>query len=208
MMKNIPQTFQFICNKWVLPILIFILLMLSAGCIPQPVANSEGPEDNRLNEVQNPSGVLGKVETASFEELVAALKDGNQMVRAEAARELGNRKEARAVEPLMAALLDDSISYPAAMALGQIGEPAIEPLITALKDEKIMYIGSGGFGEIGEPAVEPLIIALLDEDKNVRMLAASALGKIKDPRAIQPLMALMGDEDVVVRRNTNTALGK
>ena len=132
-MKNIPQTFQFICNKWVLPILIFILLMLSAGCIPQPAASSEGSEGTRVNDAQKPSGVLGKVETASFEELVASLKAGDQMVRAASARELGNRKEARAVKPLMAALLDDSISYPAAMALGQIGAPAIEPLITALK---------------------------------------------------------------------------
>ena len=61
---------------------------------------------------------------------------------------------------------------------------------------------------MGEPAVEPLINALQDEDKNVRMLATSALGKIKDPRAIQPLVALMGDEDVNVRQNSNAALGE
>ena len=182
--------------------------MLSAGCIPQPAASSEGSEGTRVSEAQKPSGVLGKMETASFEELVVSLKDGDQMVRAASARELGNRKEARAVKPLMAALLDDSISYPAAMALGQIGAPAIEPLITALKDENIMYMAAEALGEIGEPAVEPLINALQDEDKNVRMLAASALGKIKDPRAIQPLVALMGDEDVNVRQNTNTALGE
>jgi HEAT repeat protein len=45
--------------------------------------------------------------------------------------------DARAVEPLIAALRDESagVRDVAAVALGKIGEPAVEPLVAALRDE-------------------------------------------------------------------------
>ena len=50
-------------------------------------------------------------------------------------------------------------------------------------------------GEMGSPSGVPeLIAALEDLNGNVRRLAASALGKIGDARAVLPLLALLAQE--------------
>jgi HEAT repeat protein len=68
--------------------------------------------------------------------LIGALGDGDSQVRESAAAALGLIGDARAVEPLIAALADWdwdlSVAETAAEALGKIGAPAVEPLIAAL----------------------------------------------------------------------------
>lgn len=50
--------------------------------------------------------------------------------------------------------------------------------------------------EIGSPSVPALILALKDSDRFARSMAASILGRLKDPRAVEPLIAeLEGDLD-------------
>ena len=57
--------------------------------------------------------------------------------------------------------------------------------------------------------VPELIAALEDENGNVRRLAASALGKIGDPRAVEPLLTLLASESKPqVRQYAIKALGK
>ncbi len=57
--------------------------------------------------------------------------------------------------------------------------------------------------------VPELIAALQDEDGNVRRLAASALGKIEDHRAVAPLLALLQKEEKPqVRQYAVKALGR
>jgi ATP-dependent DNA helicase RecQ len=65
-------------------------------------------------------------------------------------------------------------------------------------------------GEEGSPSAVPeLIAALQDSDGNVRRLAASALGKIRDRRAVEPLMALLEKEEKPqVRQYAVKALGR
>jgi len=55
------------------------------------------------------------------------------------------------------------------------------------KDEGVRVSAAVALGEIGEPAVEPLIQALRDESGLVRGWAAGALGNIGDVRAVGPL---------------------
>jgi ATP-dependent DNA helicase RecQ len=65
-------------------------------------------------------------------------------------------------------------------------------------------------GEERSPSAVPeLTAALQDQDGNVRRLAASALGKIGDARAVQPLMVLLQNETKPqVRQYAVKALGK
>jgi ATP-dependent DNA helicase RecQ len=65
-------------------------------------------------------------------------------------------------------------------------------------------------GESHDPQCVPeLLIALHDSNGNVRRLAASALGKIRDRRAVQPLLALLKREQKPqVRQYAITALGE
>lgn len=96
--------------------------------------------------------------------LIATLKDNDtpSNVRCQAICILGMiKKDARAVEPLIAALKDENrdVRCSAVWALGALKEPrAVEPLITALKDK----------------------------DEYVRTQAAGILEVIKAPRAAEP----------------------
>jgi hypothetical protein len=65
-------------------------------------------------------------------------------------------------------------------------------------------------GQSGNPENVPeLVAALRHEDGNVRRLAASALGKIGDPRAVEPLLSLLADETKPqVRQYVIKALGR
>lgn len=59
---------------------------------------------------------------------------------------------------------------------------------------------------LGKPAVEPLIDYLRHQDKWARLMAAAALGKMKDARAIGPLERVLDDPDEGVGFMARTAL--
>ena len=75
----------------------------------------------------------------AVEPLIAALKDGDNSVRLDAAYSLGTLGDKRAVEPLIACLKakDVHCAY-AAEALGNLGdERAVEPLIACLESNNV-----------------------------------------------------------------------
>lgn len=129
-----------------------------------------------------PSGEPVKARGHVIELLCIALRDENPGVRERAARELGEIKDLRAVEPLSAALNDS--------------------------DEIVRDQAAGALKKIGEPAVETLIVALRNPRSDVRMNAAKALGEIHDERAIEPIGALLNDKDSIVRGYASEILGK
>jgi HEAT repeat protein len=169
------------------------------------------------------------------EPLSATLKD-DRYVRAAAAYALGQIGDPRAVEPLIAALGDESsdVRQDAAYALGEIKDPrAVEPLIAALKDwhSNVRKAAAKALVKIGTPAVELLIAALRDEDERVRQAAAEALDHLgwKPARdenaawywatkgkwnacvdigapAVQPLITSLRTNDPYMRRDVAQAL--
>jgi HEAT repeat protein len=60
---------------------------------------------------------------------------------------------------------------------------------------------------IGQPAVPGIIKALSDQDRGVRARAITALGKIRDARAVIPLIRLLDDPDGGIVRSALWALG-
>lgn len=172
----------------------------------------------------------------AVENLIAVLESDDIDVRKRAIWCLGNIKDRRVVEPLLAALNDKSISKFAAEALSRMRNPyATEPLLDALliekkkKIRKIIAFALDGTGwrpdkskagaiywiaknlcdrcvEIGEPAVEILIPVLKDRDMSMRISAASALEKIGDPRAIKPLIQAMEGKNEFVQKAAAKAL--
>ena len=149
--------------------------------------------------------------SAAVEPLIAAL--GGKESGA-AARALGELGDARAVQPLIAALAynDWNVRRGAANALGQLGGAlAVEPLIAALGDQDwgVREAAARALGKLGDArAVQPLIAALADQDSTVREAAARELGKLGDARAVQPLIAALADQDSTVREAAARELGK
>jgi HEAT repeat protein len=162
--------------------------------------------------------ILGyKVQSIVIAPLIAALHDPDESVRKEAAEVLGKLGDTRAVEPLIEALKDDNweVHWRAAGALEKIGTPAVQPLIEALKGDKasfrwganLRWAAAEALGKIGIAALQPLIDALKNDKTSLRWRAASALGKIKDTRAVPPLIEALKDDDWEVCRVAMDALG-
>lgn len=125
--------------------IILILLAIVTFLIPQHAAD-----------------VLGQTKDEA-ERLIKDLKDPSWQIRWYAESALGEMKEVRAVEPLIATLKDDDNGYVRAMAAWALGQ---------IKDRR---------------AVEPLIAAITDESSDVKKMAPLALKEItgedfgKDP---------------------------
>ncbi|MDX9956017.1 MAG: HEAT repeat domain-containing protein [Anaerolineae bacterium] len=135
----------------------------------------------------------------------------DEWVRCKAAIALGWINDARAVEPLIAALKDENakVCEAAAKALKQLGNVcAVEPLIPVLKDERwwMRKMVAEILGSIGDArAVEPLIAKLTDKQE-VATAAAMALGEIGDARAVNPLIAMLAEHNL--QKVAAEALGK
>jgi HEAT repeat protein len=110
-------------------------------------------------------------------------------VRVWAAEALGLIGDARAVDPLRAALGDPvpEVVRIAANALGKIQDPrAVDALIQALKNPRARNSAAWNLGKVGDSrAVEPLVEAMKDQDQEFRKWAAEALAKITS-RAAAP----------------------
>lgn len=138
------------------------------------------------------------------------LQGKDPSTRYRAMEALGRIGDARAVEPLIQAVIDEKGFEHAVQALGRIGEPAVEPLIKALNDED--YIVRNGaahaLGLIGDArAVEPLI-QILKDDEHSDAIAAIALGEIGDARAVEPLIQASKGKGWLVRKFAKEALEK
>jgi HEAT repeat protein len=154
---------------------------------------------------------LIKINAPAVEPLIAALRDENLNIRANAAFVLGEIKDMRAIAPLIASLEDESMEYCSGNALTQIGAPAVEPLIAALKDENNIVRANAAsvLGRINDTrAIEPLIAVMKDEDPFVRIYVVSALGQIKDAHAISAVISALKDEDAWVVKEAEEILNQ
>ncbi|MGH9838914.1 MAG: HEAT repeat domain-containing protein [Blastocatellia bacterium] len=120
----------------------------------------------------------------TLRQLKQQLTSDDSKMRKQAAQKLGEIKDTRAIEPLIAALKDgrSDVRRAAAEALVKIGEAAVEPLVAAFKDSgsNVRQVAAKALGEIGDArAVEPLVAVLKDSDSGVRQVAAWALRSLK-----------------------------
>lgn len=127
--------------------------------------------------------------------LVAALKDPNKNIRAQAAWGLYNKgaEAAEAVPDLIRAFESDpdtEVRTRAAQALGSIGRaaaPAVPSLLAILKDKDLVALHGqaafalGAIGSAAGEAVPTLIEAMQSGEKEVRLQAIQALGKMGAP---------------------------
>jgi len=151
---------------------------------------------------------------------INSLEDENIAIRAIAAATLGLLGDKQAVEPLVGALKDETVSVRrnAARALESIAaqledasamQTAIMPLIDAFKDEdaSVRKHAANALGEIGATATDGLITALKGEDATVRKHAADALVDVGSP-AVSQLSIAIADENNAVRSIAADILGK
>lgn len=160
---------------------------------------------------KNPTGNESSAATVVLlEQLARAVGDP---LRVSAAEELGQRREAAAVEALCGVLgdRDARVGWAAAEALGRIRDArAVEPLIRAAKNPDFFGRGMAirALGQIGDPrAVEPLLEFLKGDPADIEGSAsATALGELGDPRAIPALAQALESRTSSVRISAAMAL--
>jgi hypothetical protein len=122
------------------------------------------------------------------------LKSRDPAIRMEAAKALGEAKEATAIRALVTALKKDrdgDVRAAVEDALINIGSPALSSLTPLLKDQswRVRRRAVRTIGRIQDiAAIDPLIQAIkTDDDCYVKKVAAQSLGEIKDRRAVEYL---------------------
>lgn len=144
-------------------------------------------------------------------EQIAALRDDDWAIREEAAIRLGCLKDARAVDPLVSTLRDRdrSVRDAAVGALASIGPPSVVALGACLSDPElsVQEAASAILASLADERVfDPLLDALRSPDWIVRMHAARAVGRLKNPRSIPSLFPLLQDPVKTVREEASSAL--
>lgn len=144
-----------------------------------------------------------------------------------AASRLGDSRDARAVEPLLAALGDEdwAIRASAVTGLGHLyvqseevralGPQHIASRILPLSNDEhyglriavLKVLGWLGANDL--PVVDAVLKALDDSNLDVRQHAIEAMGQLRDPRVVPRFIALLGDmsQDPWTRKDVASALG-
>lgn len=154
------------------------------------------------------------VGTSSVEALLVAMESPKPQVRFRAGYALGKIKDHRALHSLIGAATNDSdeaVRYDATLALGDLGDSrAVAPLLELMQglDPVIPSAAAMALVRIGSPAVESLGTLLSDCDCELRSLALSTLGGIRDPRVVGLLAKHVEDENESVRVSVAEALGE
>lgn len=125
----------------------------------------------------------------------------DEAARLKAARWLAAHPSPLAVEPLSELLSDPSydVKVAAIRGLAETGSAlAGKRLLELLRDEERRFVADHLCWSLGELAYQPAfddLVARLDERYagRIRAMAARALGKLGDPRAIPPLAAVLRD---------------
>jgi HEAT repeat protein len=142
------------------------------------------------------------------EPLLEILNDAHAPVRQAAADALGMLMDKRAIEPLVAAIKDDDVTVQLSVigALGKAGdEQASDCLKTMLKHDS-PQVRLAALQALGQVWQLQCITQLGSPDPKTRALAARALGKQGDSRAVEPLIVLLGDGNPETRTEAAEAL--
>ncbi len=147
----------------------------------------------------------------SVAEHIAALKDEDWGIREDAAMALGEARDPRGVGPLIEALRDSdrAVKTAATGALTAIGTPAVVDLSYCLQDPdlSVQEAAASILSEIADERVlASLHSALLSRDWVVRMHAARAVGRLRNPGSVETLVLLLQDTVPAVRDEAIAAL--
>jgi HEAT repeat protein len=90
-------------------------------------------------------------------------------------------------------------------------EGDVDGLIEALnyeEDQNIRLAAASALGRIGDSSAVDPLIGALDDDKGVKEVVVLSLGEIGDARAVEPLIDTLADENWEVQGSAAKALGK
>ncbi len=139
--------------------------------------------------------------------LLNTLQDPLPDLRQTAAQYLGELGSKRAVQPLIAAMLDDEASEVRKMAAYGLGcltdRRALEPLLAVLSNQNEVEAVRGQAAEVlaylGEASAVPALLkALVEPEVEVRFWVVFGLGQLGDARVVPELERLAATDEAVL----------
>lgn len=163
--------------------------------------------------------LLGRVGSAkavpALLETVQATQTEDSDVREIALRALARIADPQAVAPLITALAsaDAWLAPRIADILSRHGDVVVDPLLVLLGDSShhaARAWAANVLGEVGSQRAFPALVRSLDDpDDEVRAKVATALGRLRDPRAVPPLLEhLLTDPAPFVRARIASTLAQ
>lgn len=196
-------------NNYHVLFVISAVLRIGAMLLVEPIQESGSRQAAYVLKQLKASNPIG-----SFTSIQKLSRADNSQARAQAVESLGRLKTPLAVEELVRALDDVSLTVreQSAMALGEIRDPrATLPLVRKLTDPASGISGAAAtaLGKIGDKAALPALAAAAQLGPPPRQLAAmEALGRLPDPSVTEILGELMRDADSTVRTAAIRALAE
>lgn len=119
---------------------------------------------------------------AKADAMLLDLRDSHWLNRKYAAEVLGELKDPRAVDPLVAALTDEvgdvrQRAYDSLIKIGKSAVPSLIPLLVSEEDE-MRQSATEILRKIGKPAVEPLATALAEADDRLKTRIMKVLDRM------------------------------
>jgi len=176
--------------------------LLSMGIASVYPVLERGVRDDNCADFRNGAmDILVAYGKESVPHLIKLLQDTNEEVRNFASVMLGDIGNRDAVGPLIRALSDRdvNVSHSAAEALGKIGDrSALFPLMELLKEDFwVQYSAITAIGAMRDYRAVPRLVQMLDNEMLAGAVIA-ALGQIGDPRALYPLGKILPTLDNAV----------
>lgn len=153
--------------------------------------------------------------TDTFQTLVDQLHGGDPHARSQAALQLGQSGDERALNVLMEMLAsepDELLREDVTWAVVRFGESAVPPLIALLDHTSadVRHNATHALGKLADARAADALCRLLDseDNKTVRLKTLVALGQIGDARAVPSVARLIGSGDVDVVANVNIVMAR
>ena len=182
-----------------------------------PSAHAEAPipEEPVKKPLAPPPADLFGSGGGSLTKILNDLKSHDENVKIEAIKQLGDKKEVVATEPLLGLIHDPSKSVRlyTVQSLGLIGENRVlTPLLNLLNSEQDAFVVATlvkAIARVGGAQLIPIIARYLkDPDARTRANTIEALEIIGDPKIIKFLIPLLQDENNRVKANSIKVLSK
>jgi len=189
---------------------LYLILMLVLGLSFLSIAVACSKQTNSSSkELISPK----QIKSTSDDALVLAVEDPQPEVRADAARQLGEIGDQRAVELLIGLLSDgnDEVESKATDALVKIGSPAIEPLIKTMEegDWTSRPNAAVALSQIEDTRINDLLLQdLISPNPDIQESALVAIGDRSISKdGVELLISALSDEDPQVRRAAAIVFG-